>query len=93
MDIEKKDLIELIDLLKSEIDGWFHEGIDFEDDFYWDIDREELYQFSKEPNDLSLGQLTEDWSELKRLKDKDQIPIKYDLQRLGVILRYLASRK
>lgn len=93
MDIEKKDLLELIDLLKSEIDEWFDEGIDFEDDFYWEINPDELYQFSKNPSKIFMGQLTDDWAELLRLKNKEEIPIKYDLQRLGVILRYLASRK
>ena len=93
MDINKKDLLQLIEHLKVELDEWFDEEIKLDDDYYWEIDENEIYQFAKDPNNFVMGQLTEDWSELLRLKNPDEVPIKYDLLRLSVILRYLSSRK
>ena len=93
MKIETEDLLKIIDLLKNNISESFPDGIEVEEeDFYWDISEDELYDPTKDPGELTLGQLSDDWSELLRLKSDDGIPISYDLKRLAVILQIVRKQ-
>lgn len=88
MKIKTADLLSIIDILKSNIESNFEGSINIEkEDFYWEISEEELYDPTSSPEDMTLGQLTDDWSELLRLKEAESIPISYDLRRLAVILQ------
>jgi len=91
MEINKEDLKQIIDQIKLELDEWFKDNINLDDDFYWQMDSKECYRFAEEPNNFSLGQLTDDWTELLRLKTESEIPIKYDMYRLAAILKYLSE--
>jgi len=88
--IKTSELLEVIDILKKNILMNHPSGVDIDnDDYYWEIPENEIYNPSTQPNDLTLGQLSEDWKELLRLKEKESIPISYDLKRLAVILQVI----
>ena len=93
MKIETTDLIDVIDGLKANLLEAFPEGINVEDeDFYWQINADELYDPTKEPEVNELGQLSDDWDELLKLKKEGRIPISYDLTRLAVILQIVRKK-
>ena len=93
MKIQKQDLLRVIDILKGKINEHFDESIEVaEEEYYWEIPLEDLYDPTTKPEDLTLGQLSEDWKELLRLKEKDSIPISYDLIRLSVILEIIKKK-
>ncbi len=58
---------------------------------YWDISSAELYNPYEEPKTISLGQLSDDINELKRLLDSEEEAIPYDLKRIGEIFKYLGQ--
>ncbi|WP_051786248.1 hypothetical protein [Endozoicomonas numazuensis] len=90
MEIKKQALFEVIELLQKNIDENLPEVINVEiEDFYWEISEEDLYNPVSTPEELTLGQLSEDWSELSRLMDDSNFPISYDLRRLSAILLIL----
>ncbi len=63
--------------------------IEIKGDYYWDIASEEIYNPYAEPQNISLGQLDDDWKVLKQLlKSEDSVP--YDLKRIGAIFTALA---
>jgi hypothetical protein len=64
--------------------------IELNNDFYWDIPSEELYNPYQEPKELTLGQLSDDWQEIKRLTDNQLDSIPYDLKRVSNILKALS---
>ncbi|MEZ9526803.1 hypothetical protein [Enterovibrio norvegicus] len=93
MKIETTDLLKIIDILKDNLLEKFPTSIDVDlEDFYWELPEEGLYDPTNEPKVLTLGQLNDDWSELLRLKDQDNIPISYDLRRLSVILQIIRAK-
>lgn len=88
MKISISDLIKVIEILKSNISQSFPDAIEIKsEDFYWDIPEDMLYDPTASPNELTLGQLSDDWEELLRLKDQENIPVSYDLKRLASILQ------
>ena len=97
MKIKIKDLVVVMDVLKTSLKSWSDTVIELEkEDYYWLIPDEELYDPCKEPDPqkFGLGQLSDDWEDLKRLKviNDDVIPVKYDLQRLAAILKVVNDR-
>jgi hypothetical protein len=95
MKINKEKIISIIQILSKEINDNFNESIFIEkEDFYWAVKMEEKYNPLKDPDELRLGQVSDDWEELLRLLESDEIPISYDFLRLSEILSliYLKSR-
>lgn len=93
MIIKTHDLLDIMNILTEKIKENFKEEIIVDDyDFYWEIPHDDVYSYSQEPNKLTLGQLSDDWMELLRLKEKNDHPISYDLLRLAAILE-LIKRK
>jgi hypothetical protein len=60
--------------------------VEISDDYYWDVPDPERYQPYRNPNELVIGQLTEDWDALQALHAGTE-PIAYDLVRLAALLR------
>lgn len=93
MKIDTDDLITIIDILKNEIISAFPDGIEVdEEDFYWQFYDNEVYDPKNEPKVEMLGQLSEDWNELLRLKNNSEIAISYDLKRLAAILNIVDKK-
>lgn len=67
------------------------ELIDLDADFYWNVSLEQRYNVNVEPNDLDVGQLSDDWGELMRIARGDAPPIAYALVWLSAILRYVGE--
>ena len=63
--------------------------IELNNDFYWEIQAEELYNPYEEPKNITLGQLSDDLEEIQRLNKSDDA-IVYDLKRLASILKALS---
>ena len=93
MKIETSDLLKIIDVLKENLLEKFPADIDVDlEDFYWELPEDGLYDPTVEPKELTLGQLSEDWAELLRLKNEGNIPVSYDLRRLSVILQIVRAK-
>ncbi len=76
-------------LLLSELRGSNGSNVEISNDYYWDIEDEELYNPYEKPKDLALGQLSFDLDSIQRLVKSDNA-IAYDLKRLACILRALS---
>ncbi|MEL6152469.1 MAG: hypothetical protein AAFQ78_00375 [Bacteroidota bacterium] len=94
MQIKKNDLLDIIDILKDQVSSNFDDTIEIDsEDFYWQIlSPNELYDPTHYPKELGLGQISDDWEELSRLQNEDEIPISYDLKRLAVILEIVRNK-
>ena len=63
--------------------------IELQNDFYWDISEKELYNPYENPQNISLGQLSDDLHEVNRLLKSDDA-ITYDLKRISNIIKALS---
>jgi hypothetical protein len=92
MNIRIKDLLQVINTLQNALKRF--DSINLGDrDYYWDIFEEELYNPYQEPTKLSLGQLSFDWDNFLRLKQKNASPVSHDLKSLGAILRAIEESR
>ena len=60
-------------------------------DYYWSIPREQRLDVTKEPTEHTLGQLSDDLSELTRIDDDEAEVISYALVWLSSVLRELGE--
>ena len=77
--------IRLLDMLKQSKG----ELLEFSNDYYWDILDNELFNPYKDPTNITLGQLSDELTELDKVKNLNNATI-YDLKRLGIIFRALS---
>ncbi|WP_213277055.1 hypothetical protein [Chryseobacterium indologenes] len=67
--------------------------VEFEKDLYWNITDEELYDPYKDPIDLTIGSLVEDWLFLQKVAKDEREILHYDFYKLGSILKFLGSKR
>lgn len=65
--------------------------VEIPEDYYWTISQEEVYDPSKDPKDLTIGQLSDDWRELSAILNGKSPPIGYALVWLSAILRNIGE--
>ncbi|MDR0368186.1 MAG: hypothetical protein LBH82_03480 [Bacteroidales bacterium] len=78
--------IQLLSKLKEKVGS----DMEISKDYYWCISDDELYNPYQEPENLTVGQLSDDIIELERLLKKDEA-ISYDIKRLSEILKAVSS--
>ena len=61
-------------------------------DYYWSISGDELYDPYSDPTRLTLGQLTDDLEELRKIANGESEPVSQDLVKLGVVLTALGHK-
>lgn len=55
-------------------------------DYYWTVNEKELFDPYNGPKNLTLGQLTDDLSEIKKIADHKADPVSYDLVKVSAVL-------
>ncbi|MBT0549342.1 hypothetical protein [Riemerella anatipestifer] len=88
VNIETLEKITLILLSKLKEDNG--KTIELNDDFYWDIPDNEIYNPYKEPKNLTLGQLSSDIERIEEAISSDSF-INYDIKIISSILRALSK--
>lgn len=91
MNVNIDELEEIVSLLLKKLKHSKGKEIELNNDYYWEISNDEVYNPYEEPKNISLGQLSEDINELNRLVNKDDDAIPYDLSRIGNILKALSN--
>jgi hypothetical protein len=66
--------------------------LEIEEDFYWEIPAEKRYAPYDEPTGLTMGQLSDDWSEVMRMVNGEREVIGYGLVWLASVLRRVGER-
>lgn len=88
MKVNIKQIEKISLLLFSKLKESKGNEIELRNDFYWDISPDELYNPYEEPQNITLGQLSDDLQELQRLSRTNDA-IAYDLKRISSILKAL----
>ncbi len=69
------------------------ETIEIEDeDYYWAITEEELYNPMQKPNELTIGQLSEDWDNMESILHKKRDPISYDFVKMSSLMQIIGLK-
>ena len=87
MQVKVTDLRALCDSLLSRLAEQGIEQVEIKADYYWDIPEVERYDVYRAPVEHVVGQLTDDWAELRKVLDGTGEPISYKLVWLAAVLR------
>jgi hypothetical protein len=69
-----------------------HRTVDIDVDFYWAVPKKHRYDPYKQPSELTMGQLTEDWRELQGISTGTREPAGYALTWLPAVAVALGER-
>ena len=61
------------------------------EDYFWDISKEDLYKIEHQPNNMTLGSLSDDIEEIRKINNKDYTPVAYNLRKVSSVLRYISE--
>jgi hypothetical protein len=65
---------------------------EIDEDFYWDVPADKRYAPYEEPKQLTIGQLSDDWSEVTRMSSGDREFVAYGLVWLAAVLRRVGEK-
>jgi|SRR5215213_1063597 len=88
--ISVADLRQISNLLFDYLENTDTQSFGLEKDFYWQVPEREKYDPYRQPADLLLGQLFDDWESLQKLRSGTE-PIMHHFAVLGAILTYLGD--
>jgi hypothetical protein len=78
-------------LLLQHLDQNGQSEFEIAEDFYWDVPESARYAPYSEPNETTIGQLSDDWSEVKKILDGHREPLGYGLVWLSAVLRRIGE--
>ena len=91
MKINVEDLRSVSNILLDHIKENGYEVIEIQEDYYWNIPKQEKYNNFEDPSNLDIGQLSDDWNELQKLLSSQKDPLAYHLVWLAAILRVIGE--
>jgi hypothetical protein len=92
MEIKISELSQICTKLFLHLQELGYETIDISEDFYWNIPKSELYNPYQRPNQLDLGQLSDDWNDLITVLSGEEEPYANGLVDLAPILRVIGEK-
>jgi len=89
MKIDLKEMLEIIDVIKNEIVETMPNEIEIEDDYFWIINENDIFDYNTDPLVNEMGQISDEWMQLRRLLEPGSVPISNDLARLSSIFMFI----
>jgi hypothetical protein len=92
MRVTVEELRTAFDRLVEHLETTGQEAFEIEDDFYWDVPCEVRYDPYQKIDGATLGQLTDDWSEVQSMLGGRRPPLGYGLVWLASVLRRVGEK-
>ena len=92
MKVTTSELRAALEKVLKHLDDSGRSEFSIEEDFYWSVPSGSAYDNYTQPSELSVGQLTDDWSRLKAIGDGDEEPLGYALVWASSVLRILGEK-
>lgn len=68
----------------------FH--LELEQDYYWNIDNDDVYKVEKMPENLDIGSLYSDIEQIERITKDETSPVPYNIKLFPALLKYMAYK-
>lgn len=90
MTVDVEELRKIVAILLDEVERG-GSTVEINDDYYWDVPKDDRYKVYASPTELTLGQLTDDWNELRRIGRGEVDALPYALVWASSILRRIGE--
>lgn len=91
MQVQVSELRSAANLLLDHLERTAGPMIDVEHDYYWFVEAADLYDPTRNPSELSMGQTSDDLTELRAIVSGARPPVNAGLVWLGGLLRVLGD--
>ncbi len=81
----------LADKLLTHLEETGHSVVEINEDYYWEVPVDRRYNPYEKPDELSLGQLCDQWSDLEKVLADEKHVLNYDLVWFAAILRRIGE--
>jgi hypothetical protein len=78
--------------LLQHLDEGGQREFEIDEDFYWEVPTDQRYAPYEKPKELSMGQLSDDWSEVMQMSSGDREVLGYGLVWLAAVLRRVGEK-
>ena len=85
------ELRQITELMLNHIEEVYGQTVELPVDYYWDIPDDKLYDINAEPQELNVGQLSEDWGFLMKMGEDSADPLTYGSVWIANILRAIGN--
>jgi hypothetical protein len=92
MRVTTKELREATLLLLKHLDDTGQTEFEIDEDCYWSVPQDGLYDPYNTPNNLTLGQLSHDWEEVRSLVQGKREPLAYVMVWLAAVMRRVGEK-
>jgi hypothetical protein len=93
LQINVTEIEEALKLLLKELREQKGDVVEIEPvDYYWSIDRDELYDPYSTPAKLTLGQLTDDLEEIRKIAGRETEPVSQDFVKISAVLAMIGYK-
>lgn len=92
LDIPREKLQQVLEVLLDHVYAQQGTSVTVQEDFFWDVAPDDVYNPYEEPAELTLGQLTESWDNLEKILSGDKPVLGYGLVWLGDVLRVIGHK-
>jgi hypothetical protein len=89
MQIDLHQLATAIDVIARHLVKHQMEHVQITEDYYWEVSESDMFDMSKVPANLAVGQLTHDWERIQRIAAGVDEPTGYALTWIASVLRAL----
>ncbi|MGG5207305.1 hypothetical protein ACQWU4_00055 [Chryseobacterium sp. MIQD13] len=90
IEIQKEDIKKILSILMDKLDA-SDDKIILHKDLYWNIPDEELYDVYKDPINLTIGSLEEDWELLQKILKNEREAVGHDFSKISNLFRFIAQ--
>jgi len=90
-EITNNDLKNILLALINKLEILGNSSFSLDKDLYWNIPDEELYNVYKDPKDISIGSIKEDWDFLQKILIEKREVIGYDFNKVSNILKLIGN--
>ena len=91
MQIATSELRQAMTKLLDHLDDAGRGKLTISKDYYWAIPADRQYDPYKKPTEFTLGQLSDDWLEVKKIVEGQSAPVGYALVWLAAIIRAIGE--
>jgi len=93
MQITTRELRQAVTKVLDHLEDTARAVLTIDKDYYWSIPADQRYDPYQQPTDLTLGQLSDDWCEVKKIIEGQSAPIGYALVWLSSIILAIGEEK
>jgi hypothetical protein len=92
MKVNVSELRQAANIIFDHLESLGHNEIDIDQDYYWNIPDGKLYTVYEEPSGFTMGQLSDDLNEMRKINSGQKAPIAFAFVWLSPLLRALGTK-